>query len=218
VKKVLDDIDNYHPAYNKKDGYEIAGFVWFQGFNDLIDSHAYPKRGEPGSYDAYTEVLGHFIRDIRKELKAPQLPFVIGVIGVNGSYLDNSLPKTRSRAYNLAFQKAMAATADQPEFQGNVFAVHTGLYWDHLQGAADKKKWDVRREATDLIKEGKLGKKKQSAYEEKRLAELHTPEEAVAFKGVSHKAFHYLGSAKILSRIGEAFAEALIQKRGNHNP
>ncbi len=36
--------------------------------------------------------------------------------------------------------------------------------------------------------------------------------EAIAFEGVSNKAFHYLGSAKILSQIGEAFAEALINK------
>jgi alpha-galactosidase len=218
VNTVLADPGRYHPAYDEDEGYELAGFVWFQGFNDLVDGHAYPKRGEPGSYDAYTEVLGHLIRDVRKALNTPQLPFVIGVIGVGGSYLDDSLPDARSTAYHSEFQKAMAAAADQPEFRGNVFTVHTGLYWDHLQGAAENKKWDVRREATDLIKEGKLGKQEQNAYEKKRLAELHTPQEAVAFKGISHKAFHYLGSAKILSRIGEAMAEALIQKKGNHNP
>lgn len=32
VNEVLADPGKYHPAYNKADGYEIAGFVWFQGF------------------------------------------------------------------------------------------------------------------------------------------------------------------------------------------
>jgi hypothetical protein len=49
-------------------------------------------------------------------------------------------------------------------------------------------------------------------YERKRLAEVLTPEEAIAFKGISNSPYHYLGSAKILSRIGEAFAEALINQ------
>ena len=216
VNKVLADPGQYHPAYNKEDGYEIAGFVWFQGYNDAVDVNTYPNRGEPGSYDAYTEVLGHFIRDVRKELKAPEMPFVIGVMGVGGSYLNDTLPKNRYNAIHTEFQKAMAATADQPEFKGNVFAVHTGLYWDQLQSAAEEKKWEARGESTALIKEGKLDKREQMAWEKKRLAEIHTPEEAVAFEGVSNKAFHYLGSAKILSRIGEALANALIRKQGNH--
>ena len=215
VKKVLANPGQYHPAYDKDQGYEIAGFVWFQGYNDLADSHTYPGRGKPGSYDAYTEVLGHFIRDVRKELDLPKLPFVVGVLGVNGSYLNNSLPQNRYTSIYTEFQKAMAATADQPEFKGNVFAVHTGLYWDKLQSSAQGKKWKMRAESTALIKEGKLDKKEQMAYEKKRLAEIHTPEEAIAYKGISNKAFHYLGSAKILSRIGEAFAEALISKKGN---
>ena len=93
VKTVLADPGKYHPAYNKGEGYEIAGFVWFQGYNDATDGKTYPNRGTPGSYDAYTEVLGHFIRDVRKALDVPKMPFVIGVMGVGGSYLNDSLPK-----------------------------------------------------------------------------------------------------------------------------
>ncbi len=50
------------------------------------------------------------------------------------------------------------------------------------------------------------------AYEGKRLNEIRTPAEREAAKGMSNKAYHYLGSAKILSRIGEALAKALIEK------
>jgi alpha-galactosidase len=215
VKKVLADPGQYHPAYNKEEGCEIAGFVWFQGYNDAIDTQTYPNRGEPGSYDAYSVVLGHFIRDIRKELNVPQMPFVIGVLGVSGSYINKTLPENRYTAIMTEFQKAMAAPADLPEFKGNVFAVHAGLFWDRLQATAEAKKWPIREESTKLIKQGKLAAKEQMDYERKRLAEVHTPEEAIAYKGVSNQAYHYLGSAKILSRIGEALAEALINKKGN---
>lgn len=210
VKMVLADPGKYHPAYNKQEGYEIAGFAWFQGWNDVVDGHTYQNRGAPGSYDAYTTNLRHFIRDVRKDLDVPEMPFVIGVLGVNGSYLDGTQKDQR----HIEFQKAMAAAADLPEFEGNVFAVHAGLYWDKLQGEADKKKWKIRAESAELIKQGKLNSKEQLVYESKRLAEIHTPEEAIAFKGISNSPYHYLGSAKILSRIGEALAEALVNKKG----
>jgi Carbohydrate esterase, sialic acid-specific acetylesterase len=83
-------------------------------------------------------------------------------------------------------------------------------------GEADKKKWKIRAEARELAQQGKLAPKEQADYERKRLAEIHTPEEAIAFKGISNQPYHYLGSAKILSRIGEALAEALINRKGNN--
>lgn len=210
VKMVLADPGKFHPAYNKQQGYEIAGFVWFQGWNDVVDGHTYQNRGAPGSYDSYTTNLRHFIRDVRKELNAPKMPFVIGVLGVNDSYLDGTQKDPR----HIEFQKAMAAAADLPEFEGNVFPVHAGLYWDKLQGEVDKKKWMIRAEAREMVQQGKLTQKDQADYESKRLAEIHTAEEAIAFKGISNSPYHYLGSANILSRIGEAFAEALVNKKG----
>ena len=50
VKKTLADPGKVHPAYNAKDGYELAGFVWFQGWNDMVDSGTYPNRSQPGGY------------------------------------------------------------------------------------------------------------------------------------------------------------------------
>lgn len=44
VKKVLADPGRIVPKYNPKAGYEIAGFVWFQGWNDMVDGHTYPNR------------------------------------------------------------------------------------------------------------------------------------------------------------------------------
>jgi len=37
VHKVLDNLKDNHPAYDAEAGHEIAGFVWFQGFNDQFN-------------------------------------------------------------------------------------------------------------------------------------------------------------------------------------
>ncbi len=122
VRKVLKDIKQVCPEYDEKAGYEIAGFVWLQGFNDLVDGTTYPN----GNYDEYSRLLAHFIRDVRKDLSAPKMPFVIGVLGVDGEK-------------NVNFRKAMAAPAKMPEFKGNVIAVDTAPFWDHAIEAAEPK-------------------------------------------------------------------------------
>lgn len=53
----------------------IAGFVWFQGWNDQYG----------GAETEYGSNMRHFIADVREDLHAPELPFVIGVMGQNGS-------------------------------------------------------------------------------------------------------------------------------------
>ena len=131
IKKVLADPKRVCPAYNPDEGYEIAGFVWFQGWNDMCDGHTYPDSHQPGAYAQYTELMAHFIRDVRKDLKAPNMPFVIGVIGVDGD-------KAKGGIANL--RPAMAAPAKIPEFKGNVAAVETAPYWDHEMAALQPKK------------------------------------------------------------------------------
>ena len=37
VHETLDNLKTKFPGYNEKAGYEIAGFVWFQGYNDQFD-------------------------------------------------------------------------------------------------------------------------------------------------------------------------------------
>ncbi|MFZ9880994.1 MAG: sialate O-acetylesterase, partial [Phycisphaerales bacterium] len=82
VRKVLADIPRVVPGHDPKQGYELAGFIWFQGWNDMVDGNAYQNRDKPGGYGAYSEVFAHFIRDVRRDLDSPTLPFVIGVLGV----------------------------------------------------------------------------------------------------------------------------------------
>jgi alpha-galactosidase len=122
VQRVLADPKRVCPEYDQKAGFELAGFVWLQGFNDLVDGQTYPN----GNYEEYSRLLSHFIRDVRKDLSAPKMPFVIGVLGVDGEK-------------NVNFRKAMAAPADMPEFKGNVIAVDTAPFWDYDIAAAQPK-------------------------------------------------------------------------------
>ena len=72
IHKVLDDLGSHHPVYESEAGYEIAGFVWFQGFNDQFS---------PDFRDNYRDNMIAFIKDVREEYDVPQMPFVIGVLG-----------------------------------------------------------------------------------------------------------------------------------------
>ena len=74
VNGTLADLKKHFPELAGKE-YEIAGFIWFQGWNDMISADATAE---------YTANLIHFIDDVRKDLKLPKLPFVIGQMGVDG--------------------------------------------------------------------------------------------------------------------------------------
>jgi hypothetical protein len=105
VKRMLADPKRVCPAYNAAQGYEIAGFVWLQGWNDMVDGHTYPDRGKPERFAAYSDLLAHFIRDVRKDFAAPQMPFVIGVMGVGGLKANpetSRLPRGDDRALAAA--------------------------------------------------------------------------------------------------------------------
>jgi hypothetical protein len=39
---------------------------------------------DPERHALYSELLDHFIRDVRKDPNAPKMPFVIGVLGLGG--------------------------------------------------------------------------------------------------------------------------------------
>jgi len=65
VRKVLADPKAYHPEYDPKAGFEVAGGVWFQGFNDQFD---------PEYYGNYSSNMVHFIQDLRKEVKQAEMP------------------------------------------------------------------------------------------------------------------------------------------------
>ena len=178
----------------------------------MVDSGTYPNRDKPGGYDAYGTAMAHFIRDLRKDLNAPKLPFVIGVIGVGGPTAEYGLDQQRYKATHQNLRDAMAAPAQLAEFKGNVAAVLTEKYWDQELTAAKAKDSAIRQQAKKLATEGKLKPAEEKAALDKlRATGLSERERQVLEKGISNFEFHYLGSAKILGGVGKGLAEALAE-------
>jgi hypothetical protein len=216
VKTVLKDVKKYHPGYDEKAGHDIAGFVWFQGYNDLVNKGAYPNRDKPRGYEQYTWLLEHFIRDVRKDLDAPELPFVIGVLGIGGV----EDPPTSNTGY---LQQAQAAPANNPEFKGAVAAVQAGKYWDHeLVALAEKGdlqgKWLGDGWKNAVGANGKPLFKERPTYDEYRAQYLTAKEIETLSKAISDQGYHYFGSAKMMSGIGKGFAEAMIELSNGRLP
>ena len=186
VKAVLGDIRRVCPDYDAERGYELAGFVWFQGWNDMVDRGTYPDRDKPGGYYQYSECMVHFIRDVRKDLDAPGMPFVIGVMGVGGELE----PGARMTAVHRNFRTAMAVPASLPEFEGNVTAVQTAPYWaEELEAIADKI-GKVRNMARMLRtknknhanKDGTMSPEEQKAYVAEYRKEIVSAEDDAKYK------------------------------------
>lgn len=212
VKKVLADPKRVVPDYDAAQGYEIAGFAWFQGWNDMVDGGTYPTRDKPGGYDAYATAMAHFIRDVRKDLNAPKMPFVIGVIGVGGPTAEYGPDQQRYKTTHQNIRDEMAAPALLPEFKGNVAAVLTEKYWDKELTAAKAKENTIKQQAKKLAKDGSLKPAEEKAALEKALAGGMTERERTVLKtGISNAEFHYLGSAKILGGVGKGLAEAMAE-------
>ncbi|MFK7852143.1 MAG: sialate O-acetylesterase [Akkermansiaceae bacterium] len=209
VQKVLKDIKRVYPDYDPEQGYELAGFVWFQGWNDMVNGGVYPNRSQPGGYDAYAEALAHFIRDVRKDLSAPKMPFVIGVMGAGGPI--DAYPKSKQRyaSTHSAFRSAMAAPAELPEFKGNVTAVLTEEYWDMELEALRAKDRELQNKIKEMQKAGSITGNGKAELEKMRAEAFDAREREILTNGASNAEFHYLGSAKILGQIGKAFADAV---------
>ena len=118
------------------------------------------------------------------------------------------------------FREAMASPANLPEFRGNVAAVQTAPFWDAALGAIDKKNDQVRQMSWYLRtkhknhanKDGKMSQKDQQDYIKKFRSELISPEEQLLWKqGASNAGYHYLGCAKTMALIGQAFAKTLVK-------
>ena len=105
LSEVKDVQENYAKLFPELEGktLELAGFVWFQGFNDIF-----------GAQDEYASNMQHFIKDVRKDLGTPNLPFVIGALGQNGSK-----PATGGM---LTVREAQLSMNEVPEFKGNLKA------------------------------------------------------------------------------------------------
>ena len=95
-------------------GYEIAGFVWWQGHKDS-GSEAHPSN--------YEKNLVQLIETLRKEFRAPKAPFVVGTVGFHGWNLPERF-KPIAEA-----QLAVSDDRKYPQFKGNVKTVEPRGFW-----------------------------------------------------------------------------------------
>lgn len=118
---------------------ELAGFGWHQGWNDRINGEFVKE---------YEANLANLIRDIRKDLNAPKLPFVIAETGMGGA--------EESNARALDLMKAQAAVAQHPEFRSNVAFVGTRAFWRSAEVSPSNQgyHWNSNGETYYLIGEG----------------------------------------------------------------
>jgi hypothetical protein len=213
VKQVLADPKRVYPGYSPDEGYEIGGFVWFQGWNDMCDSHAYPtpKHGDTAPrFQEYSRLLECFIKDVRKDIGSPKMPFVIGVMGVDGQNPSRDVAE---------FRKAMAEPANLPEFKGNVVAVQTAPFWSEELGEIDRKRASIRQMHYFIDSKHKDHANANGLMTDddkrKYLAEfaaktITSDDEALWKRGASNAGYHYLGCGKTFALMGQAYAEAVL--------
>ncbi len=133
INEVLSDLGNYHPAYDSSVGHEFAGFVWFQGFNDQFS---------PEFRDNYRQNMIHFVADVRKELKTPEMPFVIGVLGT---------PVTPEKIAENAVSVAQREAAKELGVENGVLAVESYLHYSHYSNAVFQKGWPEHYHEWDTV-------------------------------------------------------------------
>src|SRR5258705_3772868 len=100
IRAALTNLNSDFPSYGER-GYELAGFVWYHGWNDGVD----PKRAVP----EYETNLVNLIKDVRKELDVPALPVVIG---------DLTGPGVKAPAEWTNVRQAQAAARARPAVKG----------------------------------------------------------------------------------------------------
>ena len=112
VRKTLDQLDKVVPGY-KGQGYEIAGFGWFQGHKDSGAAKA-----------EYEKHLVNLINDLRKEFKTPKMPAVVSTVGFHGYRIVEGPWQGIWEA-----QMAVGDPKQHPEFSGTVASVDTRDFW-----------------------------------------------------------------------------------------
>lgn len=215
VKETLKDdasIQKVVPEYDKEDGYELSGFVWFQGWNDMCNQHYIAQ---------YTENMIHFIADVRREFESPKLPFIVGVLGVYGAdpdsrRFDKGLPVTTFRKTQFDAVKQYDSKVDA-KLRGNVIAVDSGPFYE-LELSDIYWKRRMTGEWKRRLKKGEMTKRDYERECDKfgfGDGEITAEEQATWDRCSSNAEYHYLGSGKTFIRFGKALAEAMLKIETN---
>ena len=213
VHQCLDQLDTHFPQFKGKP-YELCGFAWFQGWNDMCADRKIKQQ----VFDEYARNFAHLVQDLRAEFKVPKLPVVVGEVGVDGENVRSGSDMAHLRA-------AQAKIPTQPELNGTVGYVRTAPFWypelDELPRKLGVEEGRVRQKVTAQVKEELSGKPEASdprkmeqlvnAALGKALAadEAYQKVKAVHDQHISHWICHYQGSARVYALVGYGLAEAM---------
>jgi len=192
---------------------ELCGFVWFQGWNDMC---------QPGDqirkqvYDEYCPNFVHLVHDLRAEFKVPNLPVVMGELGVGGENADKNMAD---------FRAAQAQIATCPELKGTLGYVRTAPFWypelDELPRKMESEEQRVRKAAAVRLKE--QPKDQPESTDPKKMEQLvkEAGDKALEIDPAYQRAkkesdrhvcnwyCHYQGSARVYCMVGYSLAEAM---------
>ncbi len=112
IRAVLDNFDEKYPEYADQ-GFEVAGFAWFQGHKDA---------GSAAHTAKYEENLANLIRAWRKEFNAPNAKWAIAT-GCGSQGLEGNAKLVFEAQLNIADPER------HPEFAGNVKTIDTRPFW-----------------------------------------------------------------------------------------
>ncbi|MDA0372428.1 MAG: hypothetical protein O2865_01450 [Planctomycetota bacterium] len=135
VRDTLARIADVVPGYQGQ-GYELAGFVWFQGHKDSGSEQAIAE---------YEQHLVHLIQDVRRDLDAPDLPAVVATVGFGGAAMADKFLRI------LDAQMAVGDPDRHPEFAGTVTSVDTRPFWREVDESPKNQDYHYHRNAETYL-------------------------------------------------------------------
>ena len=137
AKAVLKQLDKYYPGYQNQ-GYEIAGFVWWQGHKDQNAALA----------SRYEQNLVQLIKSLRRDFDSPTAKFVLATgCGNSGK-----------EGFGLQIANAQLAvdgdSGRYPEFKGNVKAIDTRDLWREADVSPSKQGYHYHHNAETYYETG----------------------------------------------------------------
>jgi len=137
AKEALTKLDKIYPGYTGQ-GYEIVGFVYWQGHKDT---------GNAAHASKYEENLERLIESLRKDYDAPKAKFVLATGCGN--------PGREGLGLKIAeAQLAVGDTKKYPKFQGNAKAIDTRDTWREADDSPKNQGYHYNRNAETYMEVG----------------------------------------------------------------
>ena len=134
VSNTLAKIDKVVPGYAGQ-GYEIAGFGWFQGHKD-----------SGSNKEEYEKHLVNLINDLRKEFNAPTMKAVVATVGFHGYQVNTGNWKGVWEA-----QMAVGDAKQHADFSGSVASVDTRDFWREVEDSPTSQDYHYNRNAETYL-------------------------------------------------------------------